>query len=260
VFVALLGIVSIFGVFAVPGCLFVAILQLTRKEPAKPWVLRSGIAFIVFIVTATIGAHLDRPIAAEPSMAANPSAVRDPHGVLTRPVQLNQEQVTMAQAQPGHTSSNDSAKTDVAAVPVPHPSIEASPVSVVARHPDAKLTQTAYFDEMDRLYELFSSAPNEIKKSAAFRTARAFETEFFNAGHNTVFGWTGSITSLSTDKGGKNLRLSIELIYLAASELAEGQCVLFDGQINPKEGSFSERGAMSAPEYRFKFEALRACP
>ncbi len=146
-------------------------------------------------------------------------------------------------------------------------------------------TAAELMSKLKALSDAYDEAPNDIKKSAVFSEARAFDKQFFKKTRNVVTDWKGTIRSMRTEKGGGGLSLSVRVVgdgirltfaqgtgfgekgipskspvYKAAGDLSEGSCVLFTGKVNPKEDSISESGAMRAPEYKIKFTALKACP
>lgn len=139
------------------------------------------------------------------------------------------------------------------------------------------LTGIAGFDQR------YDQAPNEIKKSAVFNEARAWEQTFFKDSPN-ITDWKGTIASLTTNKGGERLSLTVRLgskferpdvefmqgglfggidknspLYKQASEFVEGSCVLFSGKVEPKASNITEALSMSSPEYKIDFSALKAC-
>ena len=135
----------------------------------------------------------------------------------------------------------------------------------------------------------YEAAPNDVKKSMVFNSAREFDTAFFKKTGNVVTDWQGSVESMATDKGGKNLSFKVKVgtrgefriefeqgytfeetmggmgikpgsaVYKQVAELTEGQCVRFSGKVTPHEGSSSESGAMSEPEYRIAFTSVKPC-
>lgn len=111
-----------------------------------------------------------------------------------------------------------------------------------------------------------------------FRQARSFDSGYSKTSASVIQDWKGQITTISTNKGGTALLLRVELVgenvrvtfqeegikptsavYSAAGNLGEGECVIFQGKVVSEEDSYSESGAMRAPEYDFEFHQLKGC-
>lgn len=118
----------------------------------------------------------------------------------------------------------------------------------------------------------YKDAPNEIKKSAIFGDNTAL------LGKVTVSGAKGRLSSLTTNKGGSDLRLVIKSgdvefatesllspikkgtpVYNAAAELRQGACVVFSAR-NLKASSMAERSRVCDAEYFVDFTSVGPCP
>jgi hypothetical protein len=132
--------------------------------------------------------------------------------------------------------------------------------------------------------ERYKTAPNDIKQSAIFTEARDWEKSFFKDS-TQVTNWKGEVDAMVTPKGGDELSVRVKFgkgsglivvsfedgfglfnnmkkgtpVYAQAAELKEDDCVLFSGQVEPKENSSTESGAMRSPEYKIKFSSLKPC-
>jgi RNA polymerase subunit RPABC4/transcription elongation factor Spt4 len=144
-------------------------------------------------------------------------------------------------------------------------------------------TQNEFISKIEYFNTEYNNALNEIKKSEVFNAARSYDKEFFNKNGNKINNWGGYLSKLITNKGGSSLNINIIVksrniniyfydgygifndivpssnIYKQASELKEDDCIVFSGEVNPSEGSRSERFAMSAPEYNIHLTNLTKC-
>lgn len=148
-------------------------------------------------------------------------------------------------------------------------------------------SQVGFYSQMKRFKEAYNDAPNEIKKSEIFNQARNYEKHFFANVEDVVQNWKGRLSIIGTNKGGSSLSLSVKTgdnsffgcdiyftegygmfdgitpssnIYHQASEFKEGDCIIFSGEVDPKESSLTESGAMRSPTYEIHFTDLRQCP
>ena len=117
----------------------------------------------------------------------------------------------------------------------------------------------------------YRAAPNEIKKSAVFRSNNA------TLSGAKVFGVRGKLTELTTSQGGDSLRLTITVgdvefqtspldsiaqgsaTYNAAADLATGQCVVFSAT-QLSSSSVLEQSKVCDTEYFARFTSLSRCP
>jgi len=118
----------------------------------------------------------------------------------------------------------------------------------------------------------YDAAPNQIKKSEIFRK-NTVDIEALE-----LDGVRGSLTTLATNQGGSELRLRVEAggatfsteslmapiprgspVYVAASEMKEGQCVVFSAN-HVKAASLTERAQVCDPSYFADITKLATCP
>ena len=133
----------------------------------------------------------------------------------------------------------------------------------------------------------YKDAPNELKKSA-LRSGRASSIRTALNGKRKFTNWIGKLESMSTtsdghavvsvsiaddlhlktwnnavsDVGDKTLIHQDNPMYSVISELKEGTTVRFSGEFLPskqdfvKEGSISEEGSMTDPEFIVRFSSI----
>ena len=159
---------------------------------------------------------------------------------------------------------------------------------IAAADQQKKADDVQFVETLKAYMDQYAAAKNDIKKSQVFNDARNWADKQVLADYlqGTINQWHGRIAKLDTSKGGKELRLRVALgtkkkgftvtfgqgwalgsdgiapdspVYQAAADFAEGDCVVFSGTVRPKEGSLSERGAMTAPEYVIAFSDLQKC-
>lgn len=124
----------------------------------------------------------------------------------------------------------------------------------------------------------YSNAKNEIVKSSIFNAANKKVDDFFSTNGTYAKNWNGEIKTLSTSHGGKDAWLVVRGVdgttyrmsdidsnselYRELALLQEGEHVIFSGSFQKAASglwdiSFTERGSLEAPEYRFIFETVR---
>lgn len=111
----------------------------------------------------------------------------------------------------------------------------------------------------------YDAQPNEIKMSAVYRKS----TEIL-ARAAPVAGWTGTLKRISTNQGGSNATLVIDIgdsevrddnvalgspVYLAASNMREGQVVTFSGR-SLSDFNVTERGKVCSPDFQINLTSL----
>jgi len=151
--------------------------------------------------------------------------------------------------------------------------------------------ETAFIQAIQSAKAAYKEAPNELIKSA-IRTQRGKLIQKALGGSRNVSDWIGVLNDMETSSEGKAI-LEIKLegtdiqvgtwnntlsdmfdntlipqespVYFAASQLKEGDRVIFSGTFLPsdgndyvKESSLTESGSMSRPEFIFKFKAIKA--
>ncbi len=117
----------------------------------------------------------------------------------------------------------------------------------------------------------YRTAPNEIKKSAIFNAHKSF------VARTKLADVRGTLTEISTNQGGGELKLSIKVgdaefvteallapvkkgsrVYRAAAEMHEGQCVIFSAdKLEPS--SMVEESKICDTDYFASFTALKPC-
>jgi hypothetical protein len=151
-----------------------------------------------------------------------------------------------------------------------HPA-EARPSGSPAAERDDQESQLPWLGAAKSNCASYMLAANEIKKSAIFTE----NTALLSAA--TVQKVRGKLTRISTNRGGTELRLQVIVgrvefnteslfgpvkkgtdVYAAASDLAEGQCVIFSGN-RIKASSISERAQVCDTEYFINFTSLEPC-
>lgn len=152
-------------------------------------------------------------------------------------------------------------------------------------------SQLSFIQTVESFYEPYVNAPNELKKSA-LRTQR--KNSIRNILRSLqVSEWIGTLKDMGTNREGKafieiklegaesiviktwnnafsdvmcNTNTLIEngsSLYNAIADLSEGAKVVFSGTFIPDdrdfilEGSVTERGSMTEPEFIFKFSSIR---
>jgi hypothetical protein len=150
-------------------------------------------------------------------------------------------------------------------------------------------SQLSFIDAVESFYSPYNDAPNELKKSA-LRTHRkdAIKNILSNRRINE---WVGTLTDMQTNSEGRAI-VEIKLegaesivmktwnnalsdfmdntliengsdLYNSISELSEGGKVVFSGTLISddrdyvKEGSMTESGSMTDPEFIVKFSSIR---
>ena len=151
--------------------------------------------------------------------------------------------------------------------------------------------ETAFIQAIQSVKAEYDAAPNELRKSAV-RTKRGKLIQKALGGSRNVSDWVGVLSDMETSGEGKAI-LEIKLegtdiqvgtwnnslsdmfdntlipqespIYSAASQLKEGDRIVFSGTFLPtdandyvKETSLTESGSMSSPEFILKFKAIKA--
>ncbi len=148
--------------------------------------------------------------------------------------------------------------------------------------------QEAFIKSVEGFYDIYDDAPNELKKSA-LRVQRRDAIQGI-VGSRRVANWVGTIADMQTTSDGKasvEVRLggarhilvktwnntisdlmshtlieSGSSVYNALADLSEGDIVEFSGtflsdkQDYIEEGSISERGSMTDPEFLFRFSDI----
>ena len=145
---------------------------------------------------------------------------------------------------------------------------------------ETNILQVKFEEQRATLYSEYTSAKNEIKKSAVFNKSRKNTCDFVQKNGSSFINWHGEITYLSTDQGGDEVDLSITSsengikvaykiygikmksdLYDQISNYAEGEYVYFNFMpqgmlaINSTENecfdeiSFTEEGSLRAPEF-----------
>ncbi len=145
--------------------------------------------------------------------------------------------------------------------------------------PEAPSAESQFVDTLDNYYSSYKQAPNQIQKSDIFNNARNFESQYFQNMGNHIDNWKAKMSDINTNKGGSSLTLEVSIkmktgngiyfkqgsidpsspIYQVARNIEEGACVIFSGDVESKEDSISESGAMIAPEYKINFTNLSRC-
>lgn len=112
----------------------------------------------------------------------------------------------------------------------------------------------------------YDGQPNEIKKSEVYRQSLAI---LQHAG--PVTNWVGTLKSIRTNQGGSNATLVINIgssdlrddgialgspVYLAASEMREGQPVTFSGR-GLTDFNITERGKVCSPDFEITLTSVR---
>ena len=145
---------------------------------------------------------------------------------------------------------------------------------------ETNILQVKFEEQRATLYSEYTSAKNEIKKSAVFNKSRKNTCDFVQKNGSSFINWYGKITYLSTDQGGDEVDLSITSsengikvayeiygikmksdLYDQISNFAKGDYVYFNFTpqgmlaINSTENecfdeiSFTEEGSLRAPEF-----------
>jgi len=145
---------------------------------------------------------------------------------------------------------------------------------------ETNILQAKFEEQRATLYSEYTSAKNQIKKSAVFNRSRKNTCDFVQKNGSSFINWYGEITRLSTDQGGDEVNLTITSnengikvayiiygikmksdLYDQISNYAEGEYVYFNFTpqemlaINSTENecfdeiSLSEYGSLSAPEF-----------
>ena len=145
---------------------------------------------------------------------------------------------------------------------------------------ETNILQVKFEEQRATLYSEYTSAKNEIKKSAVFNKSRKNTCDFVQKNGSSFINWYGEITYLSTDQGGDEVNLSITSsengikvtyeiygikmksdLYDQISNFTEGDYVYFNfipqgmSAINSTENecfdetSFTEEGSLRAPEF-----------
>ena len=138
---------------------------------------------------------------------------------------------------------------------------------------------------MEKFRLEYYAAGNEILKSKVFSDARAYEERYFAEVGQQVAGLEGWVEKLETNHGGTKLSLRIAIgkrdgmkvtfqqgyglfdkiksgttVYAGATSLRESGCVRFSGRVKSREKSITEKGAVTAPEFKIEFSSVEACP
>jgi len=146
--------------------------------------------------------------------------------------------------------------------------------------PARQLNQRDLNQIVSRLASAYNAAPNELKKSSLRADRKSMLLAMFSDSL-AVTDWTGKIAYLSTVSDGsahltiKSDSFSVKTdsnteitpgtpLYTALMQLGDGVSVVYSGEFRPgnrdyiDEGSFTEEGAMTEPEFTMRFTAIRA--
>jgi len=150
-------------------------------------------------------------------------------------------------------------------------------------------SQLSFIEVVESFYEPYDDAPNELKKSA-LRTQRKNSIGSI-LGNRRASEWIGTLKDMQTNSEGKAF-IEIKLegaesiviktwsnafsdimdntliengssLYNAIADLSKGDIVVFSGTFVPddrdfiREGSVTERGSMTDPEFILKFSSIR---
>lgn len=162
------------------------------------------------------------------------------------------------------------------------------------RVPEYPPSQQAFHALNKSCLGAYDQGQNEIQKSLAFNNCNQQRTQFA-AQHGGIVGWTGTISDISTDQGADVVTVSIEAevdgfeikfgtvnnrfsdmlsnsmitpnnpLFNVLAQMKEGDKVTFsadflgdpEGKTGVWEGSMTERGSMSEPEFQVKFSDIR---
>lgn len=143
--------------------------------------------------------------------------------------------------------------------------------------------ENEFIYQMGAFETAYNKASNDINKSDVFNQARSYEQQYFGNKGNTITNWVGYINTISTNKGGSKLFLTVKITnkgteilfrdghelfgginptsttYNQARGFKEGECVIFSGNLNLEEKSHTEFGAMLQPEYYIHLTNLSKC-
>jgi len=137
--------------------------------------------------------------------------------------------------------------------------------------PMQEVTQMPWIGLVQGNCDAYKAAPNDIKKSAIYN--ETIET----LKGVSISGSQGKLTNLRTNQGGSMLDIGIDVgrasfknkalfstikkgspIYEAASNMTEGQCVIFSAE-KVEPASVVERSKVCDLDYYVEFTELRAC-
>lgn len=148
-----------------------------------------------------------------------------------------------------------------------------------ARAADVPATQADFMNVMIEYADLYSSATNELRKSALVTARRdAYRAAVPNAEANQ---WIGQIKAMGTTRDGqawveitldsttsvktwnnglsdasdRTLIPQSSPVYGSLAELSRGDWVVFDAQLR-REASLTEAGGMTKPEFLARFRAI----
>lgn len=160
--------------------------------------------------------------------------------------------------------------------------------------PEYPPAQQAFHALNKSCHGAYDQGQNEIQKSLAFNNCNQQRTQFA-AQHGGIVGWAGTITDISTDQGADVVTVSIETevdgfeikfgtvnnrfsdmlsnsmitpdnpLFNVLAQMKEGDKVTFsadflddpEGKTGVWEGSMTELGSMSEPEFQVKFSDIR---
>lgn len=174
----------------------------------------------------------------------------------------------------GKSANSNSGTARPAATPASTPSAATAPTPTPSADPApaAKTNELLpWVETVEANCAAYKAAPNQIKKSEVFNRNTAL------IGKTKVSNVKGELTSLTTTQGGDELSLRVKVgevefhteslfgpikkgsaVYKAATDLSEGQCVVFSAS-SLKASSLMEESMVCDPEYFAVFTSIAPC-